>query len=654
MEDINAIITNNFNDNIQYIQQHHKELFSKLSEYDAAVSNGHYKERYELVYENGNFDVFEPSTQKYLYNKKTNNHIELSLKSANKKIDNNIFEGFIRNSFNNEDIAFYRKEKNLKSHLNFSAEIINYTQKNTVIKEIAIGKYIFFGVGLGLHIAPISAKLEPSILFIIEDDLELFRLSLFCLNYANLSKSTDIIFSVFDEKESFMQSCESFLNKHFYLNHYIKHFDLLSHSHEKSELFYLALTNQPHLRFLFNDTASTYLKPLKHFFDQSNIVQNTIDISTLEIPFLLLCSGPSLQKNIKWIKNNQHNFIIVAVSSALSYLKKNEIKIDIITHLDPFDASINSFTRVNQLNYFDRALKLFSITSPDKILKLFKKNLFLFEVGTSYQKNSLKLSAPCVGSWSLLMLLALQIKEIYILGLDLALDTETGKNHIDDHQDNQNISLTPTKEDDSTLKYKESSFLTSGNFQEMVYTTPHFYSSIEIINRYFTKIKKDFQNIYNLGDGALLDIAKPRPIDTFIPTNQSKENIFHRLEKSIKNNSQSRLSSQDIEELFQKLKHAKNIKEQILSFTLQTPFNPESYMQSIIDIVANKEDLFIYEISRIYEDYMKYTAHYIYQFLTSINDQKKIQDIDNIFRYNITKLADIYIETVETIVKKDS
>ena len=51
MQDINTIITKNFNDNIEYIQEHHPKLFTKLSEYDAAVTNGHHKERYELIYE---------------------------------------------------------------------------------------------------------------------------------------------------------------------------------------------------------------------------------------------------------------------------------------------------------------------------------------------------------------------------------------------------------------------------------------------------------------------------------------------------------------------------------------------------------------------------------------------------------------------------
>ena len=48
-----------FNDNISYIQSTHPLLFSKLLALDDAVADGHYKEQYELVFDNGYFDVLE-------------------------------------------------------------------------------------------------------------------------------------------------------------------------------------------------------------------------------------------------------------------------------------------------------------------------------------------------------------------------------------------------------------------------------------------------------------------------------------------------------------------------------------------------------------------------------------------------------------------
>jgi len=644
MPNINDLVVHNFTQNIEYIQKNHTILFDKLSALDNAVNNKHYQEKYELVYENNTFDVLEKDTQKYLYNKQLDQHTQLSTKGVDNKLDNNLFEGFIRTDILTHEVNKYKEKKDLSSQFNFTAEIISFTQKN-LKKTTIIGKYIFFGVGLGMHIMPIVKKLQPSYILIVEDDLELFRLSLFCINYPEIAQKADITFSVFETKEEFEETAQNFLERKYYLNHYIKYFQLLSHSNEKNNLFYLTLTNQPHLRFLFHDTAKTYIKPIKQFSKNYKILQNSINISSITKPFLLLCSGPSLQKHIKWVENNQDSFTIVAVSSALSYLEKMKIRVDVITHLDPFDASINSFKNIEKLNYFQDAIKLFAISSPEYIIDIFaKSNLFLIEVGTSYQKNSLKISSPCVGSWSLLLLLALKAKNIYLLGLDLALDPQTGKDHIDQHQDQKSLNLQNNDLENSLLRYKESSFEINGNLQINVHTTPHFYGSIEIINKYFPTIKQNFQQVYNLSDGAYLKVAIPTKIKD-IQFQSSSEKTKDILQNLLKQHAKASLRTKDKKSLKDKIKHAQNIKNKIqtLPFTQDTI---ETYIEQIIEIATSKEDLYQYEFSRILDDYLKYISHYIFYSVQHLERQEDKLLLDNIFRYNIEKLANIYIDAL--------
>ncbi len=655
MNDINTIITQNFHANIEYIEREYPQLFKKLSAFDTAVQNGHYIEKYELVYENDNFDVLEKDTGSYLYNKDTNNHTELSLQSVNSKLNNNLFEGFIRTNNSQEDIEFYKQEHNLNSHLNFTAEIIDLTEQESKDKSVDIGKFVFFGVGLALHIGPITTKINPKAILIVENDLELFRLSLFCTNYIEIARGREIIFSIFETKEEFQETVEEFLRRKYYLNHYIKYFQLLSHSTDKNNLFYLTVTNQAHLRFLFHDSAKNYIRPLNQFFKNYQVVQNSLNLSSIATkPFLLLCSGPSLQHNINWVRKNQQNFNIVSVSSALSYLQKNDIKIDIITHLDPFQASLNSFNRVKDLTKLKNTIKLFSITSPDKILELFEEDsMFLFEVGTSYQKNSLKISSPCVGSWSLLTLLAMQVKDIYILGLDLALDTKTGMNHIDDHQDKQVVNINTNNLQYNTLEYKNSSVEIKGNFSQKVYTTPHFYTSIEIINRYFPKIKKEFQNVYNLSDGAYLNVANP----TYCEDINFENKILQQqdiLKKELDINSQIGLSSNEINVLNLKLQHALKIKQEVLSFEIYEPFNIDEYIRNIINILAASEDVYVNELSRYLEDYLKYISHYVYYYCSISKNFSDIEQMDLIFKNNLTELIDIYLESLQKIITQGS
>ena len=62
MQDLNTIITNNFKENVFYLENKQPELFSKISALDNVVVNGHYQEKYEWVCENNGFDEVEKSS----------------------------------------------------------------------------------------------------------------------------------------------------------------------------------------------------------------------------------------------------------------------------------------------------------------------------------------------------------------------------------------------------------------------------------------------------------------------------------------------------------------------------------------------------------------------------------------------------------------
>jgi len=54
---------------------------------------------------------------------------------------------------------------------------------------------------------------------------------------------------------------------------------------------------------------------------------------------------------------------------------------------------------------------------------------YLFENGTNYKKNFGSFSAFCAGSATYMILLALGVKELFLLGLDLAVSRETLQTH---------------------------------------------------------------------------------------------------------------------------------------------------------------------------------------------------------------------------------
>ena len=659
MQDINELVTKNFNDNIAYLEQHHPKLFTKLSEYDAAVANGHFQERYELVYENNNFDVLEIATQKYLYNKQTDVHTEKSLESVDFLTNNNCFEGFFRQSFTKEQVTAFKKkeeEQPLEFYASYVADILSETEKIQTKQLKSIDKYIFFGTGLGLHIDAIADKIAADIYLIVEDDLELFRLSLFCMNYKRLAQNATLFFSVFEDDTEFAYTAEKFLQERYYYNHYIKYFQMLNHSDEKINQFYIAISTQSDLKFLFHDYMKISISPIESLSSHYNILFKELNFHQSpfrEKPFLLLASGPSLQKNIEFVKHNKESFIIVAVSSSLKFLELHNVTPDIVIHLDPFDASLLSFEKLENISFLDNTLFFLAASSPKKLFTLLKKeNIFLFEAGSNYKHNALNVSAPCIGSLSYMLLLATKASQIYLLGLDLAVDSETGFDHTQIHQDTKQLALEDVFDKKETLSYKDDLFQTEGNFQKKVYTTAHFYSSISVINRYFPKLKKEFQKVFNLSEGAYFNTAQPKHIHELPNFETLPKETRKELKQLLLNFSTKTLNKEDIASLQKKLAHAQTLQKALQEHKVKNT-DASQYAQEIYRLITQEKALYKYELARVLDSYLYYVLNYVYNHLC--NNETSLDafyQLDKLLKAHLFTLISYYTTALQNALSK--
>ena len=649
MLDINKIISQNFNDNIIYIQDKHPKIFEKLSALDSAIKQGHYQDKYELVYENDGFDVFESSTKTYLYTKEGFAHSLVCANSINMEINNNTFEGFVRHQFSEDEIYKLQKSKKLSDYKKYVADIIFYINQNSAPHKelLELPKFIFFGVGLGLHIKTIHEKIASQIYFIIEDDLELFRLSLFTTNYKELAKEATLIFSVFEDRDEFMASSALFLDTKSYYNHYLKFFHLLSHNEEKIENFQMAVTSQPHIRFLFNNSMLQYTQAITNIQDNTQILTKMTKLPTAlqQLPFLVLASGPSLEKNMAWLKKNHQNYITVSVSSSLQHLEKEGIQADIILHIDPFEWGIDSFKRLDSMEYVKKSISLFGASTPQNIISLADpKKLFLFETGTNYKQESLKLSTPCIGSMALKILLVFQVKNIYLLGLDLAIDPESGRTHISSHQSSQLLTTeTLSKE---TLAFDKSLLEVNGNFLKTVQTTPSYYSSIYTIEYFMTRLKKEFQNIYNLSNGAKFSYTIP----TIAEKIKYNSLTITKKQKTDLNNFFTTSISKEIFEYQDRLKHANKQLELTHTFNIDNITKGDELIPFIYDTFTLEYDIDKYELSLVIDDYLHYISSYIYDFFNTtqkINIPQSLQKFTSLLTKQLQELIEYYIITLE-------
>jgi len=652
MQDINKLITDNFNDNIKYFEKNHPQVFDKLSSLDTAIANGHYKDKYELVYENDGFDVLEISTAKYLYNKESFGHSLASEHTVNYETSNYMYEGFVRHSYSEDEIQRIREAKEIMEYRQYTLDITQYTKRdyNQEKTLLTLDKFIFFGVGLGMHIEKIHQKIHSEVYLIVEDDLELFRLSLFTCNYKKLSGDATLIFSVFEDKEEFMYTSSVFLDTKNYLNQYIKFFYLLSHKEDKLEDFQLAITSQPHIRFLFNNLMLQYTQPLPYILEEFQVLNKSIQFNSKlsKLPFLVLASGPSLQNEIEWLKKNHQSFITIAVSSSLSFLEKVGIKPNIILHIDPFEWGVHSFNTLKSLDFIKDSIALFGTSTPSNIVSLIKKEkLFFFETGTNYKTDSLKLSSPCVGSMALQLLLILRAKNIYLLGLDLAIDSSTGKTHAGEHQSQKVLEKSDTS--DEILSYKDSLFEIAGNFGTTVETTPGFYSSIYTIEHFTTKIANQEQTIYNLSNGAKFSnttACKTKTI-SLAPLAENSQEEFRELLNSF---ASSTLEENDKKLLSLKLSHAQTLLKTLEHIHKLKVKDIATFIEDITNSVASQQDIGTYELSRVLNDYLHYIGSYIYDYFnttTPIDTQKSLQELKFILIEQLKKLINYYINHME-------
>ena len=654
----NAITT--YTKNLTYFQKEHPEVYEKISALNAAIENGHYQEKYELQYKDeGYFDVYESATKHYLYGSSSLEHANLAAQSIDYKKYGNLFETFYDVEISEEDAASYDDVPIVASQYSASAHIINYhnryaSQDKTTMKKIY--KFIFFGTGLGFHITAIHKKIQANVYFIVEDDLELFRLSLFTTDYEELSANgTKLYFSVFDDADSFHKHAGEFLQEMFIYNHFLKFFHILSHDESKIKEFQKAVLSQGYLVFNYSPLTSGILRPLVHLKEGYNILDvshpyNNVYLNTK--PVLILGAGPSIQRNLEWIKENQDKFIIVAVSALLSMMEEHNIKPNIITHVHGFDDAMPHVQKVKDMSFFDESIALFSSFATPEFVSYFKKeNVFLFQGTSEFKKKFSSFSSSNVGALTHGLLLRLGVKNSYLLGLDFALDPKTGQSHANAHaySKKMNIDKTDYKVEDS-LSYSDSVITTKGNFRESV-NTMLIFNSFRIQCNLLTRLYADENNkIYNLSDGALLEQTIPlHTEDIQLKESLDKTEIYKSLHQTFMQNSENFLTDEDLEGIYTKLAYIRKIKSIVQSYAKRKYSNIDDFHYYLLDlyqdILSEEYSDDALELNNVITMYIQYVSGFIFDLINTkelTNPKRHIKQINKIATQALLKLIRYY------------
>ncbi|QSZ40736.1 DUF115 domain-containing protein [Sulfurimonas aquatica] len=657
-----------YNENIMFFQATQPELFNKIDSLTHAIEKKFHHERYSLEYKDDYFDVMEIKSEKYLYTLNSIKHAKVIAKSVDFTKTGNVYETFYNVTISDEFAKELEEQGIANNSYSGAASLISYSNKNadktTHMKKLY--KFIFLGTGLGLHLSEVHKKINSNVYFIVEDDLELFRLSLFVTNYKELTNNgAELVFSIFDEDTEFRKKTNIFLNKQFVYNHYIKFFHLLSHSEKKLKHLQSTIVGQTYLTFNYSALSISILRPLIHLQNGYKLLDIKSSYATSQLakkPVLLLGAGPSFQNNIEWIQQNHKKFIVVAVSALLSKLEELNIKPDIITHVHGFSDALPHIQKIKDISFFDKTIALFGGFTEPAFLKYFKQeNIYIFEGSSRYKHGHGGLTSSNIGSLSFALLLSLDSKEMYLLGLDFALDQESGQTHSNTHEYVGNIKLEEDDELGGELVYKKSVLKVKGNLREEVFTTllmDGWKTECNMLSRNF---KKENMHTYNFSDGAYIDDTIATNIDDFNTDALStinKDKLYDSLTKTFNEKSENFLNEDEMKDLQKRLDYCNDIIEVIQKHIESNHHNLDHYHYNILgvfqELLAETPDSTTSDMDYIITMYMQFVSGYIFDLINTqeiTNHKKLIKHLDRVVMPQIIRVIEYFKEIIQDYIE---
>ena len=669
-------LTTTFLANLAFLSEYDNELYHGGDELSRMRERGEYKEKYALEFNmnDGDFDIYDILNDKYLYNKNPKKFNSELLRKSEQYEGNYILdlaEHFSpihkgvpiidkTNRFEFENMTQFNtlSVNNAWEYLNAIGDYIDNKKKR--LKNIK--KFIFLGTLLGRHIPKIAKNIDANMYLVLERNLEIFRLSLFTVDYTILAKK-HVTFSIMDN----VFDTETKISRFFKMNYLENYLIKFSTTTINIEEYIDNILNSLHI---LNPVAYDYNRMLYVHFNRAtkyikdgykfllfNKTKKSLNLLK-NIPVLYIAAGPSLDDNIDWIKKNHNRFFIVTIGAAYKKLLANDIHIDIISTLD------QDFKALNEKQFDDESVEKISkntiifasnMTNENILKKFNRNNLFLYEVFSKLHKENIVFQGFSVGEITLNILLDLNIKKLYLVGLDLALNQETGESHSKDSNSATTKLNLNEKINRDTYSARESLIKVKGNYREYVYTTPMFFSSIKSLEEK-VKIKSEDVVIYNLStNGAFFNGVIPAKQED-INFNELKKikfgydlflkelNYYSSTEISLKSKkiikNEIKFIEKNIIEIIDKIKNTKynNFEELLVD---------EYSILTTLDI--NKYD-FLYQIL---VNYFQISAPYLLYHFNDMKikyESKKVKKIQEISIRQIISIIEDYLLCLKRVI----
>ncbi|MCS7233174.1 MAG: DUF115 domain-containing protein [Synergistetes bacterium] len=219
------------------------------------------------------------------------------------------------------------------------------------INWVGVSHVVVLGLGCGYQLIPILKKVPENVkVYAVEPDISLFRKVLEVIDWSEILSFPNLNlivgFSPSVAVEAIMKSLNpselkaiEFLKHPVYYRLLFNYFSELER--ELSESIRISLVNLiTALQFSFRDQKNTLLN-LKYLL-LSSPVKNLFRAFSGK-PAVIVCAGPSLDKNIDYLKEVRDKALLIAVDTALRPLIVRNIRPHIVVAGDPQEANFDHF-----------------------------------------------------------------------------------------------------------------------------------------------------------------------------------------------------------------------------------------------------------------------------------------------------------------------
>ncbi|WP_259337900.1 6-hydroxymethylpterin diphosphokinase MptE-like protein [Colwellia sp. RSH04] len=399
--------------------------------------------------------------------------------------------------------------------------------EENLLVDKAIPSKVIFGIGLGYHLQPLLEATKASYITIFEPNEDYFFASLFSFDWDAYLKQVDddgsyLYIGIGDSEEDMYQTLYqraknigafSVSNSFFYLHYKSRSVaNLISKIKNNFHQFFMG--------WGFFDDA---LMSVAHSIGVAEKNPNMLDLSVKlpksieQFPIFIVANGPSLDKDIEFIKAHQDKVIVVACNSASTALLARGIYPDFHVALERTKQTYDFLeTIISEEDRQKINLLVLNVMYPE-VLDLFgwsgvalkgsEPGTMLFQLGIFLQSKTLMptigYSNPLVGNTALSFFAHLGFLDIYLFGVD--------NGYVDETHHHSKASFYYDDKGNSKLDSIKmgAEFEVEGNFGQTVITEPFLFTGKEQMDRLINSFSGTNLQCYNCSDGARIEGAIP-------------------------------------------------------------------------------------------------------------------------------------------------